>query len=86
MNREALSQALLGHHIAQSSGASGAAASRALLEINFEQVALGEYKRCRGPDPGGVDVPRLRSVRQWRSSKARQAESVTLVTQLSLER
>ncbi len=44
-----------------------------------------KYKRCRGEKPGQV-TPHLHSVRQWFSSRARWRESITLVTQLSLER
>ncbi len=44
-----------------------------------------KYKRCRGPKQGQA-TPRLQSVRQWFSSKEQQRESITLVTQLSLER
>lgn len=40
---------------------------------------------CRGPEPGMV-LPHLSSVKQWHSSKTRRRESITVVTQLSIER
>jgi hypothetical protein len=68
---------------------------RVLRGIDSQQMArlafatqpgdLG-YKRCRGIKPGEATTPHLRSVRQWFSSRTRRRESITLVTQLSLER
>jgi len=42
-------------------------------------------KACRG-GPTNMPLTRLSSVRQWHSCRPRQPESITLVTQLSLER
>lgn len=50
-----------------------------------QQLDPEDFRRCRQAKPG-VAVPRLAPVRQWRSGRERPAESVTLVTQLSLER
>ena len=52
---------------------------------DWQQWSDGGTQKCRAP---GVDevIPHLLSVRQWHSCKLRQLESVTLVTQLSLER
>ncbi|GAB4822605.1 hypothetical protein N2152v2_009651 [Parachlorella kessleri] len=44
-----------------------------------------QFGQCRGPSTNET-VPHLVSVRRWWSSKGRQGESITLVTQLSLER
>lgn len=50
-------------------------------------VAEGDkyYKTCRGRE-AGMATPQLRTVQLWRSCKPRQRESVTVVTQLSLDR
>ncbi|GAB4815237.1 hypothetical protein N2152v2_002283 [Parachlorella kessleri] len=50
-----------------------------------ELRAAAAAKQCRGPEPDEV-VPDLVAVRQWHSCKPRQQESITIVTQLSLER
>ena len=48
-------------------------------------VEPAQFGHCRGPTVNET-VPRLVSVRRWRSSRGRRRESITLVTQLSLER
>jgi hypothetical protein len=50
-----------------------------------QQIAVPGPKSCRGPK-SGIVIPHLFTVRQWHSCKPRQRESITLVTQLSLER
>lgn len=64
--------------------------SRGLRTTQFDQQQhlqgfSDRLPSCRGPKQG-MSVPHLVPQQQWRSSKPRQEESVTVVTQLSLER
>ena len=68
-----------------SSGRGGGSSSSDGSRKGGSRRGSSKYKRCRGPKEGEA-VPRLVSVQQWRSGKPRAAESITLVTQLSLER
>ena len=60
------------------------AAEAAAVETAPPEPAPG-FGRCRAARPGEV-VPHLRAVQQWRHSGPRRRESITLVTQLSVER
>ena len=69
---------------------SGRREERALREVEPAAASASSSdtppaQRCRRPRRGEA-VPRLLSVTQWRSSRPRRRESVTIVTQLSVER
>lgn len=55
-------------------------------QIPFAISKLSDSQRCRTPDMPWENLHSLQSIRTWRSSKPARRESITIVTQLSLER